>query len=289
MICTLTACGEPGYDSDETPIAEVGDAVLTLEKLEENLPEGQLQEMDQATIEAHRDRWIRRQLMYQEAKRLGLDSEPEFERRFQRMKEDYLTDVLSESVLKEFEQEHHVSRQDAQEYYEENKDDFVLNERHIRFRHIIAESRADAEAATSELRQGISWEQIADRYDINPNRAISEAEQFFGISEAAQEYEPVNQLLRRIGITEISPIRRVGDHYHLVQLREERRAGDHPEPEWVIDQIQEWLKIQQKRNYLSSFERNLAIRAESNNEIQVFDVDSAEPLEEFEPDTLITD
>lgn len=284
----LTACSEPGYDPDETPVAEVGDAVLTLEELENRISGDEVTEENRAEVEAQRDRWIRRQLLYQEAKRIGLDEDPEFQQRIQQIKEDYLSEILAEYVMKEFEEEQNVTRQDAQQYYEENKEDFVLNERHFRFRHLVADTRADAEAATQAIRQGRNWREVAETYDIDPDRAIGESRQYYGASEAVAEYEEMNSLLQRIGINEISPIRNIGDHYHFVQLRDERRAGDHPEPEWVMDQIQEWLSIQQKRNYLSSFERNLAIRAESNNEIRLYDVDNFEPLDEFEPDTLIS-
>lgn len=283
----IAGCSEPAYESEDTPIAQVGDEVLTLEELQNSLSSDIVDFDDISVIETQRNEWIREQVLAAEARRLGLHEEKEFQKRLDRIKNELLVKVLTDAVIKEFEEQDPVSRQDAQAYYEENKEDFTLNERHVRYRHIIADNRQNADNAVRDLRRGHDWNDVAHNYDISPYRAIGESRQYHPISEAAAEYPPINNFLNVIGITEISPIRRIGDHYHFVQLRDDRPAGDTPEPEWILDQVQEWLTIKQKRNHLSSFERNLVIQAESNNEIRLFDVDNFEPVDEFEPDTLI--
>lgn len=287
MLFTFTACDSPTYNADETPIAQVGNKVLTLEQLQSDIPNETSVTDDIALVESQRNSWIRQQVLAEEARRLGIHNDVEFQKRLERLKDELLVKILRDAVLNEYIEQNPVSRQEAQQYYEENKEDFVLEERHIRYRHLIADNRTDADNARIALRQGRDWEDVAQDYDISPNRAIGEARQFYSISEAAAEYPAINNFLHVIGITEISPIRRIGDHYHFVQLREERPRGDHPEPEWVLNKIQDWLTVKQKRSHLSSFERNLVIQAESNNEIQLFDVDNFESVDEFEPDTLI--
>ena len=76
-------------------------------------------------------------------------------------------------------------------------------------------------------------------------------------SLALSNYEILNRYLQLIGKSEISIIEKIGDEYHFVQLLEERAAGDHPDLEWLIDQITDWLILEKKRIAFNTYLKNL--------------------------------
>ncbi len=104
---------------------------------------------------------------------------------------------------------------------------------------------------------------------------------------ALAHHEVMNTMIRRIGITEISPIRRVNGDYHFVQLMETRPEGGHPDLDWLIGQIKEWLLLERRRRHFNSYVKNLYLNAQSNNEIDTYNVLTPNvESEPSEPDTV---
>lgn len=281
----LYACDQMVADSDDVVLAEVGNRVLYLSELKKDISPEQFAEDSVAVIERYRNSWINRQLKVKEAQRLGLHQNEEVNRRIRKAEEAILADAFNEAVYLEI-SGNPISRADAQSYYESNKDKFILAERHVRFRHMMASSLSDAQNARIALQRGNDWRSVVERFSVNPQQAIRNAQQYWSISSAVREYEPLNNFLHVIGVTEISPIRRINDHYHFVQLLESRDAGEHPKMEWVIDQITEWLMLENKRKHLQSMEQNLFLRAQANNELRIFDVRIPEQEVEIITDSL---
>lgn len=80
----------------------------------------------------------------------------------------------------------------------------------------------------------------------------------------------LNRYLRVIGPSEISPIYRSGNEYHFVQLIEERPEGDHPDLDWLIEQIREWLTLEKRKRAFNTYVKNLYLQAQANNEIKIY-------------------
>jgi len=89
---------------------------------------------------------------------------------------------------------------------------------------------------------------------------------------AVSDLEELNRYLEIIGINEISPIRQFNGQYHFVQLVEQYEKGEHPNLDWLLGKIKEWLTIEKRRKLFTNYIRNLYLKAESNNEIVLFDV-----------------
>ncbi|MEX0680643.1 MAG: hypothetical protein WD097_04610 [Balneolales bacterium] len=286
IVIALISCERKAIDEDDIILAEVGNRILLLNDLKEEISAEQYAHDSLAIINQYRNRWINRQLKVREAKRLGLDQHEEIHKRIQQATESILVDAFNEVVYLELSGEP-VSRSEAQAYYETNKDNFVLGERHVRFRHLVASNLSDAQNALNDIHRGRSWRDIVENYSINPEQALVNSRRYWPISNAASEYEPLNNFLQIIGITEISPIRRIGDQFHFVQLMDSRSAGEHPQIEWIIDQITEWLMLERKRRHLRAMEQNLFLRAEANNELRLFDVREPEQELEIRTDSLL--
>ncbi|REL38322.1 hypothetical protein DYD21_06870 [Rhodohalobacter sp. SW132] len=259
----------PDSETDESAvIASVGGEELTLESALRQIPEIALREDTLQAIESFKSQWINSKVTEKEARRLQLQNNAEFREQLNRMERQLMEDMLKQYVLSEHEEELNVSRDEAQDYFQANRDRFVLDERHIRFRHITTNTRTEIDNARSDLMRGVEWERVLESYSVNPDLQLRESTQFWPYSMAVADIPMLNRYLGVIGISEISPIHLYRGQYHFVQLREVRNEGDHPDFEWLIPQIQQWLKLEKSQRITNAFIRNLYLQAESNNEIE---------------------
>ncbi|MFH5885824.1 peptidyl-prolyl cis-trans isomerase [Halalkalibaculum sp. DA3122] len=285
----LAGCQQRVQTSSEGQLARVGNTVLTIDEAAERAPEFLLKEDSLSALHRYREDWIRRQVILQEAQRLGVNENREIRNRLERLREEVLVQGLKDYVMAEHEQDLEITDEEARNYYQQYKDQLVLDERYVRFRHVVTNTHQDAQSAKDDLMRGIEWPEVARTYSKNGEARIQESEKFWPISMALADNTVMNTLLQRIGITEISPIRRVNGDYHFIQLMETRPAGGHPDLDWLMDQIKEWLRIEKRRRHFNSYVKNLYLNAQSNNEIERYNVlESNINAETTEPDTLLS-
>ncbi|MEX0928798.1 MAG: hypothetical protein WDZ53_05285, partial [Balneolales bacterium] len=139
LLLVLASCmgQEPG--NSDNVLAEVQGKKLTLEEVRHEIP-GYVYERDSlASIRDYRVHWVNRQILLAEAKRLDLDRNAQIRKKMLRAEEDILTAALLDMVHQEAADEG-ISLQDAQNYYENHRDQFILKEKHVRYRHMITET-----------------------------------------------------------------------------------------------------------------------------------------------------
>ncbi|MCA1802594.1 MAG: peptidyl-prolyl cis-trans isomerase [Rhodothermaceae bacterium] len=267
----LLSCKPEIHETTDEVIARVGDSRLYLNEVFYQVPALLLEHDSLATLEKFRNNWIRRELLHQEAIRLGLDKNPTIESKIETFKKDILAQSLLDHMISQS-GDIQVTRQEAIAYYETHKDQFKLNEPYIRFRHLSAANMQDAENARQDLLRGISWENVVERYAINKQDALRDATVFHPLSLSLQNAPPLDQFIRRMGINEISPIQRIGTRYQFVQLIERKSEGELPDLTWVLDQVEDWLLLDKKRRLISSYEQQIIRRAQANKEIHLPDI-----------------
>lgn len=271
----LLSCKPEVTQPDEEVIARVGDSRLNLNETLYRIPSLLLEQDSLTAIENFRNNWIRRELLHQEALRLGLDKNPAIISIINTTVKDILSQSLIDHMISQS-GDIQVSRQEAVAYYESHKDQFKLDEPHVRFRHLIAESIPDAENARQDLLRGISWENVVEQYAVNKQDALRDASVFHPLSLSLVNAPPLDQYIRRMGINEISPIQRIGTRYQFVQLIERKSEGELPDLSWILDQVEDWLLLDKKRRLVSSYEQQLIRRAQANKEIQLPDINLTE-------------
>lgn len=252
--------------------AEVNGVTLTLSQAKSNIPDSEFNADSVAAYQSYKEKWIQNQLILQEIDRIKLLDSPEISQKVEHAKQEMLFIAFQEAVLSSIENEVEVTEEDARNYYQLNKDKFLLDERFIRFRHLIASNLSDAQNAKRDLLQGIDWQTVANEYSLEPDFVIQNASRFWPESSALKEFEILNRYLRLIGISEISIIENINNQFHFVQLLEERAVGEHPDLEWLILQIREWLILEKKRAAYNTYVKNLYLAAEANNEIRTYNV-----------------
>jgi hypothetical protein len=281
----LIAC-ESSKDSEGKILAEVGGLVLTLQEAKSNIPPSVFYSDSISAYNSFKEKWIERQLILDEVKRLKLLESPEVQMKVERAKEDMLLLTFQEAVLSRLENDISVSDSEVRNYYQTNKDKFLLDERYVRYRHLIASSLSDAENARRDLLRGNSWEEVARQYSLQSEMVIKNASRFYPESSALKEYDTLNRYLRLIGVSEISLIENINGNYHFVQLIENKAVGEHPDLEWLLEQIKDWLILEKKRIAYNTYVKNLYLAAEANNEIHTYNVLPINTNTETSSDTL---
>lgn len=287
IICLIffANCDDPVAIKQDI-LAKVGKAELTLNHARASIPDNVLKADSIKAFQEFRDRWIEEQLLLQEANRLGLENNSVIQSQIEKMKKQIIINNFQDLVINASETDNKVSDEDAKLYYQDNKDKFVLSERYIRFRHFIGDTRQNAENARNDLLHGATWEDVLDKYGLYKNLKLHEVESFYPQSIALNEHKTLNRYLSIIGINEISIVERIDNKFHFVQLLEEKAAGEHPDLEWLIPQIQEWLTIEKKKRAYNTYLQNLYLAGKANNEILTFDVKPDKEPVNVEIDTL---
>ncbi len=289
LLFTTISCKPKQDTSVKKRLARVGNEVLTLEEATEHISSFMLEQDSVSALQRYRKDWIQRQIILQEAQRVDIAQNPEIQKRLKRMREEVLVQGLKDYVLADYEEELTITDEEARNYYQAHKDQLVLDERYVRFRHLVASTHEQAQSARRDLMRGIEWPEVAKTYSKSPEAKIQESEKFWPISMAVADNNIMNSFLQRIGITEISPIRRVNGDYHFVQLMETRPAGGHPDLDWLLSHIKEWLRLEKRRRHFNSYVKNLYLNAQSNNEIETYNVLESNLNEEStEIDTLLS-
>lgn len=287
LFITFLAGCTPSNDVEDNVIARVGGQFLTVKQALNEIPAVAIKNDSTQALINYRNDWIQQQLLLQEAKRLRINTSSAVEKRIQEATDDILIQAMRDYLLSQENEKLEVTRQEARNYYQKNKDQFTLKEKYVRYRHITANSMANAQKAKNDLLMAVPWETVVERYSINPSQNLNVSERFWPISMAETDIGILNRYLNIIGINEISPIAQVGNEFHFVQLIEERSVGELPDLEWLISQIEHWLMLEKRRRFYSSYVKNLYLQAQANNEIETYNVTETEKETELMDSTKI--
>ena len=110
-------------------------------------------------IQAFIDQWVEKQVVVRQAERMRLQNSESVRLKMERLRKQVLEEALREQLLRQHLDEVEVTRDEAQNYYQAHKDQFVLNERYVRFRHITTRTRTEADNANRDLMRGDDWEE----------------------------------------------------------------------------------------------------------------------------------
>ena len=270
LILILFQSCQPKSGNDTVILAEVGNQILTHSEALASIPVNALDTDSTLALKKYTDDWVRRQIILQEADRLNFTDRRDVRERMQRVQDEFILQAVQDYIISEFEDDLSVSELEARNYYQQNKDKFTLEEQYVQYRHVITESISEAQNAKRELMRGTDWETVAKRYTKYPDLKIRESQKFWPISISGGDVNMLNRYLRVIGPSEISPIYRSGNEYHFVQLIDERPEGDHPDLDWLIEQIREWLTLEKRKRAFNTYVKNLYLQAQANNEIKIY-------------------
>lgn len=225
-------------DDDEV-VARVGNTILTREDMKQKMAwEGVGPDQESDFV----DRWVDRELLYQEAKRLGLDKAVELQWEIELVEKEYVIQMLLERT---FMQEVEITEEEIVDYYERNKDEFQADEEAVRAFHILKESKAEADVARQEIMAGKAFEKVAQESSVGIFRERGGDMGFFRRGDVIPEIE---RYAFRLPEGQVSRVFQSNYGFHIIKVIKKRARGDYREISEVRDDIFHQLRVNKERS-----------------------------------------
>lgn len=240
-------CTQKG-NSEGTVIAKVNNAVITKEDfLREisRLPEWAKERFSSKEgKEQFLEEMIKREILYQEAERLGLSKDKEFVAKVEEYKKMTL---LSTLLKKEIEEKAVVSDKEIKEYYDKNPEEFKTDQ--VRASHILVETEQEAQDVLERIKNGEEFSKLAESFSKDRGTASRGGDLgFFGRGMMIPEFEHMAFSLKPGEVSQ--PVKsRFG--YHIIKVIE-KKEGDQLPLDDVKEKIEDKLVSEKQSNLFES-------------------------------------
>jgi peptidyl-prolyl cis-trans isomerase C len=230
--------GEKGLGGKE--LVRINNASISLEEfrqMSEKQPlEGKIRLVSEKGLREFLENYvITREVLYQDAKKKGLDKKKEVLARVEDFKRAMVIDALLEEELRGKDE---VSDSEVQRYYKENQDRFT-EPREVKIRHIVVNSEPILKEVLMKLSKGEGFEKLASTYNIDKSREDGGNLGYIRRGQLAPsfaQFEEAALSLKRKG--EVSEVVKTPYGYHLIELEDRRGTALRP-----FDQVKEKIRF----------------------------------------------
>jgi len=235
---------------ENTVLATIGERTITegdLSKILKNLD--QQRAMQFASEEGRArllEELVSQELFYLDAKKKGLDQNPEFIDELKLVGDNLLKQYAINQLLKDIE----IPESEVLSYYEENQAKFV-GEASVRASHILVETLEKAQEILAELKGDLSFEAAAEKYSSCPSKAKGGDLGTFTRGKMVPEFEAAAFTL---GINEISEPVKTQFGYHIIKVTEQKSPGTLPFDTVRPQLTQQLLALKQQEIYYAQVE-----------------------------------
>ena len=211
--------------ADEDPIvARIGTEIIRQSELKALIGEVRSQDTEKLKTVPERKQFltniIEQKLMAAEARRLGLDQEPDVKRRIQH----WVDIILVQAYYAQLRDGTTPSPDEMKAYYEDHPQQFQAPEQ-IHVKHIIVGSREAAEKAMAELDTGRSFEAVAGETNMDDSRKRGGDIGWYSRGRLVPEFETAAFALKKGEVSDIV-LTRYG--YHIIKLEDRRESHVKP-------------------------------------------------------------
>ncbi len=231
LTSSLSGCHKAGEDElGGKELVRINDVSLSLGEFQEMLErqplEGKMKLLSQKGTRDFLENYvIPREVLYQEAKKTGLDKNKEILAKIEDARRAILIDALLEEALRK---KGEVSEGEIQRYYKENPTLFT-EPQEIKIRHIVVNTEPALKEVVTKLSQGESFETLASVYNIGHFKEDGGNLGYIRRGQLAPpfaQFEEVAFSLRKRG--EISEVVSTPYGYHIIRLEDMRGSISKP-------------------------------------------------------------
>lgn len=248
-ITLIFACSQ----SKDEVILKAGSSTLTKKDLQEDLktlpPQTKAFLASPEGINRLKDELIKREVLYEEAKKKELAKSEEFKRRLEEFKKITLINMLLEQELKNIQQ---VTEKDAKDYYEKNKDQFI-KPTEVRLSQIVVKSEDDAKKVYERVDKGEDFAKIAKELSKDDRTKASGGDMgFFKKGQLESQIENLAFSLKKGQVS--MPVNRK-DGLYIFKVTDVK--GTPIEFEQIKQQLIEQLKAKKQQDWFNSYIEDL--------------------------------
>lgn len=253
LLIALWGCQKNKADKSKV-IAVVGDEQLTVDDLLEDIP---VQIRSNLTVQEVREfvlKWINNEVLYQESLSLKMDEREDLKRQFETLRKQLLINELIQQTLAD---RVVLTEVELQEYYENNKDAYILEDDIIHAHHILTNTRAEANQVRRRLLAGESAEAImmatlSDSTDQGPYSADWDWG-YFSESDIIAEVPEISNAVFKLKAGDVSTPIKSDYGYHVLKIIDKQLKGTYKNFDLVKDEVQLTLQTKKKQDRYQRF------------------------------------
>ncbi len=266
-----------GCRHDPAPVdyvARVGDQYLTPSELSDRLTALQVGGDTAGARQQIIEQWVTNALLYNEALRRDLPSEPDVQAMLQEQQRSVLVNELTTRLYTG----NPVSISDAevQAYYEKYQEQLRLREPFVHVLYLATRSLAEAQKVRTALRAQrrpdaapIHWEALVSEHAADPDEARTLTARYYAEGQLFGHQPPLRAQLQRLRPGETAPVFEINGLYHVLHLADRAEAGAIPKRAWVEPEIRRRLQLRaRKQMYVREVER-LRTEALARDELDI--------------------
>lgn len=211
------------------------------------------------------EEWVNKELLYQEALRIGIDEEPEIKRLLLNSKQNLLSNEFLERELANIKI---PGENELKKYYEDNKEFFKINAVEYRVRYALFDNSKDATSFFRKIKNNESFSKLAQEFSKHPS---SNSGGDLGIvNEESIEpniWEAINSVYSKSGLRKISDVFTVIDGWGCVIVDEVFEPGNIKQFEYVRDLVIDMYMAEKREEEIMSLIKKLYTKADIRFEI----------------------
>lgn len=251
-------------NNEETKIiASVGDKILSEEDLKSMLTVQSLKEVNYRNLIDIVNRWIDNELLYLEALDSGLRKDPEIDKVIKREIEKIERNLLIDKYFDiNISSKLEFSNDELQVYYENNKEEFRIDENRYYISHIATPNKESADRLEELISKNINFENILTQ-DIADCQVFNYKPKYVKLDDIDPQ---VSRRVTRLKEGETTRKFRVNNVYHFVKLNDIKRTGDYLD----FDDVKEEIKLILTFSKRSELKENLISGLRNKNKHQIY-------------------
>lgn len=250
LMVFLSGCERK--EVSENYVARVNNEYLTIEMIAEKLDiSGTLNE---ALVREYINQWLVSEVLYQEARRRGLDRGDRVLKPLQDVRRHLAINALLEDEVygRTYPD---VTDEQVEAYYEEHKDEFITDQLIVELNYVLFEQRNDAASFRNTVVRGTDWgvaldEILNDEVRVSTVLEIGER----GYYRERDLYPPeIWRAVRQLGVGNVSSPVSASTGFYIVHHHGSIRAGTAYPIDYVSNEIKERLVIEKRQERYEEF------------------------------------
>jgi parvulin-like peptidyl-prolyl isomerase len=165
----------------------------------------------------------------------------------------YKNQMLISKLLNKTFPDTEINDTEAKKYYDENSESYVAQEGQIRLRHILVETKEEADAILAELKTGKDFAKLAKENSTCPSAEKGGDLGFVSKGQMVPEFE---EAAFKLNVNQLSVVVKTQFGYHII-----KREPDKIPFSEAKDSIKELLKLEKQRELLKTYLDGLKSKA----------------------------
>jgi peptidyl-prolyl cis-trans isomerase C len=253
LLCAFIGCAKK-EEQKGAYLAKVGKTRITeadLAREIKNLPEfAQKLFEGSGGKEKFLDELVKKELLYQEAVKKGLDKDAEYQKKLEDFKKLTLISVLLE---KQIEDKTKVTDQEVKEYYEKHKGELAgINQ--MRASHILVKSEDEAKKILARIKKGEDFAKIAEKSSLDTGTAKNGGD--LGLFSQGQMVPEFESAAAKLKVGEISEPVKTRFGYHIIKVTD-KKMGKPIEFEKIKNNIRQRLAAEKQKEFFDTYINDL--------------------------------